>query len=126
MRHRKYPTFTTDRPGEAWYTLVRNLARPGPPHSRERTDQRADDEEGVLQVTIKVSEETRQRTNKCWRGFACVSDPEGIMCAVRSCVRGVLFVDKQKARYCPYEVTFGYSHICSCPIRQEIYTRYGI
>jgi hypothetical protein len=77
-------------------------------------------------VAIEVSEETRQKTEKCWRGFACLSDTGNGPCAVRSCVRGVLFVDKQTASYCPYDVIFGYSHICSCPTRQEIYDRYGV
>jgi hypothetical protein len=77
-------------------------------------------------VAIEVSQKTRQRTDKCWRGFGCLSDPGSVPCAVRSCVRGVLFVDKQTVRYCPYEVTFGYSRICSCPTRQEIYDRYGV
>jgi hypothetical protein len=77
-------------------------------------------------VAIEVSEETRRKTDKCWRGFECLSNPQGVTCAVRSCVRGVLFVDKETVSYCPYEVTFGYSHICSCPTRQEIYDRYDV
>jgi hypothetical protein len=37
-----------------------------------------------------------------------------------------MFVDRPTAGYCPYDVSFGYSHICSCPTRREIYDRYGV
>jgi hypothetical protein len=76
-------------------------------------------------VEFEVSEETRQKTDKCWRGFACLSDgPDGI-CSAKDYVSGVLFVERAAPTYCPYDVTFGYSHICSCPVRREIYERYG-
>jgi hypothetical protein len=77
-------------------------------------------------VALEVSEETREKTTRCWQGFACLLGAEGGPCTVQSCVRGVLFVDKQTAAYCPYDVSFGYSHICSCPTRQEIHDRYGV
>ena len=73
----------------------------------------------------EVSEETRQETDKCWRGFACLSGDEDVICRVRDRVSDVIFVEKTKQTYCPYDVTFGYSHICSCPVRREIYERYG-
>lgn len=78
-----------------------------------------------MDVEIEVSEETRQRTDKCWRGFACLSGDKEFVCPVGDCVGDVLFVERARETYCPYDVTFGYSHICSCPIRREIYERYG-
>lgn len=72
-----------------------------------------------------VAEETRQKTDRCPREFACLSDQGAPCCAVRSSVRGVLFVESEAATHCPYGMGFGYSHICSCPVRWEIYDRYG-
>lgn len=78
-----------------------------------------------MDVKLEVSQEIRQKTDKCWRGFACLSDAEAGVCAVHDHVGGVLFVEKIKQAYCPYDVTFGYSHICACPVRRELFERYG-
>jgi hypothetical protein len=77
-------------------------------------------------MTRDVSEEARKKAEKCQRGFACLSDRKGPRCAVHSSVRGVLFVKNRAADYCPYGMSFGYSHICTCTVRWEIYDRYGI
>lgn len=74
----------------------------------------------------EVSREARQKAEKCQRGFVCLSDGETPCCPVRSSVRGVLFVKNVAAHHCPYGMSFGYSHICSCPVRWEIHDRYGI
>lgn len=79
----------------------------------------------MLQVKLEVSEETRQDTDKCWQSFACLSEDKHQLCRVREYVGGVLFVEKNGQTYCPYDVTFGYSHICSCPVRGEIHKKYG-
>ncbi len=76
-------------------------------------------------VKMKVSEQTLQKAEKCWRGFRCLSAGDGV-CPVHDEVNGVLFVEKKGDAYCPYDVTFGYSHICTCPVRREIYERYDI
>ncbi len=76
-------------------------------------------------MMFEVSAETCQRTEKCWRGFACLSSDEDIICPARDHVNDVLFVERTAQSYCPYDITFGYSHICSCPVRCEIYERYG-
>ena len=79
----------------------------------------------IVTVKLEVSEKTRQKTDKCWRGFACLSNATNGVCAVRDQVGDVLFVEKTRQAYCPYDVTFGYSHICSCPVRHELFERYG-
>lgn len=76
-------------------------------------------------MAIDVSEEARERADKCPRALACLSDQESPRCTVRSSVRGVLFVESATPAHCPYRMSFGYSHICSCPVRWEIYDRYG-
>ncbi len=76
-------------------------------------------------MAMRVSEEARQKTDQCPRGFACLSNGKDPRCPVRSSVRGVLFVEKPTLVHCPYAMSFGYSHICCCPIRWEIYDQYG-
>ena len=76
-------------------------------------------------MSIEVSEGTLQKAEKCWRGYRCLSAEDGV-CPVRDYVSEVLFVERRRDVYCPYDVTFGYSHICTCPVRREIYERYDI
>ena len=78
---------------------------------------------GIAAVEFAVSEETRAKTNTCWRGFACLSVGEDGFCAVRDQVGDVLIVEKTRRTTCPHDVTFGYSHICSCPVRCELFDR---
>lgn len=75
-------------------------------------------------MAMHVSEEARKSTDKCRRGFACLSPHANPGCAVRRSVRDVLFVEKEDAPECSYDMSFGYSHICSCPVRWEIHDRY--
>jgi hypothetical protein len=77
-------------------------------------------------MTREVSKEARQKADKCHHGLACLSNHESPRCAVRSTVRGVLFVKNTAADHCPYGMSFGYSHICTCPVRWEIHDRYGV
>jgi len=77
-------------------------------------------------MTRDVSQEARQKVDKCRQGLACLSKRESPRCPVRSTVRGVLFVKNIAADHCPYGMSFGYSHICTCPVRWEIYDRYGV
>ena len=76
-------------------------------------------------MKFEISEEILQSATKCWRGFTCLSESHNGMCPVRQWVGDVLFVEKTRQEYCPYDVTFGYSHICTCPVRQEIWDRYN-
>lgn len=76
-------------------------------------------------MTKEVSEEARQKAEKCPLGFACLSGEEAPRCVISSSVRGVLFVKSAAADHCPYGMSFGYSYICTCPVRWEIYDRYG-
>jgi hypothetical protein len=77
-------------------------------------------------MTKEVSEEARQKADRCQRGLACLTDGELPRCAIRSSVRGVLFVKSKAADHCPYGTSFGYSYICTCPVRWEIHDHYGI
>lgn len=76
-------------------------------------------------MALEVLGSTRDKADKCWRGFICLSGEESGICVVQYSVSDLLFVERTREGYCPYDVGFGYSHICSCPVRQELYERYG-
>lgn len=98
---------------------------------------------------MKIKEETLEKTTKCTRNFACLNGvdiccevehcisndvlfaeiPKGrdICCEVEHCISNeLLFVKIPNCNLCPYTLDFGGSIVCSCPIRKEIYNKYGV
>jgi len=78
-------------------------------------------------MTIRVSNGTLKRTTKCTCSFQCLKDDVRDVCTVDRCIQDEFcFLKEQKERECPYRTPFGYSYICTCPIRNELYRRYRI
>jgi len=74
-----------------------------------------------------VSEETIKNTQKCHKDFSCLKGQGDDHCAVDSCINGkVHFVECLEKKYCSYQTSFGYGLICHCPVRKEIYNKYGV
>ena len=60
--------------------------------------------------------------DKCSFGRVCRDDAEFAACRVAPAADGaVLFVVELKDPACPYAMSFGDSHICTCPERRRIY-----
>lgn len=48
------------------------------------------------------------------------------LCAVTECVgKEVLFVEKEKNRFCPRKMSFGYETICCCSVRLQRFVAEG-
>ena len=82
-------------------------------------------------MKLKISKETLEKTTKCLRDFQCLdSDKKDIcidMCTIDTFINDVLFLkDRLHDIYCHYKMSFGYSYICNCPTRKEIYEVYKI
>ena len=76
---------------------------------------------------LLVSDEAKQSTKYCPKNFACLNgNPD--LCKVEQCLgKEVLFVTCLQQGHCPYKIPFGFNgHICACPVRKEIYKKYGI
>jgi hypothetical protein len=74
-----------------------------------------------------IREEVRERAPQCQRDLCCIQrDKRGPLCSVKQSVNGVLFVDYGHSIVCHYMLLFGVDDICTCPVRKEIYARYGI
>lgn len=74
---------------------------------------------------IFINEETLKRTIKCPFDFACLKDKNFPKCVVDYSVKNNgVFVKEAIDAMCPYKMTFGYSFICNCPTRYEIYEIY--
>jgi len=76
-------------------------------------------------MELEVSEEVLEKTDKCWHAYKCLAGTRNGMCPARDRIGSILFVEKADPSYCPYHVTFGYSDVCTCPVRREIHARYG-
>ena len=75
----------------------------------------------------EVSSETVGRTSKCHRDLRCLTCEAVPLCAVtRYIPRKVVFVENEGLRRCEYRMPFGYGFVCWCPVREELYTRYGV
>lgn len=62
----------------------------------------------------------------CPHKYACLSAKTRHVCKVVDTTRISVFV-KSDGRPCPFRHSFGVSHkLCTCPVRYELYARYGI
>ncbi len=77
-------------------------------------------------MNIKVDDNIIQKTTKCRKNFSCLSG-ENPFCTVESCIeKEIHFIKCFSNEPCNYRVHFGYSYVCICPVRKELYNRYKI
>jgi hypothetical protein len=81
-----------------------------------------------VEMPIKIGEDIRQQTTKCKYDFACLSDERHDLCKVTSSVASkVVLTDCVDRLPCAYCILFGASlAVCTCPVRNELYNRFGI
>ena len=76
-------------------------------------------------MKIKIKSKTIKNTTKCNQNLACLENPD-IVCEVENCIQdGVCFVKYDASKNCNYMIPYGYSYICTCPTRAEIYYKYS-
>jgi hypothetical protein len=77
---------------------------------------------------LMVSEVVLKETTQCQTGFQCLSSVGKDLCPVEKPKRGsILLIKKKVYTSCPYMISFGISsHICKCPTRKDIFSRYNI
>lgn len=78
-----------------------------------------------VELKFEISKKTVKSAVKCPRDFQCLNDPKFKLCPVESYVKGVgCFLKNSYKRNCPYKSSFGYSQVCKCPVRCEIFEKY--
>ncbi len=76
---------------------------------------------------IKVNPEILKNTTECKKDFSCLSGNRTDLCKVELNVNDKIhFVKCLSDEPCDYKKSFGYSFICICPVRKELYNRYNI
>jgi hypothetical protein len=78
-------------------------------------------------MDIRISDDVIEQATKCGRVFSCLSGSLEGSCKVRKYVADeVLLVDNGRGEACAYLRVLGRSQMCLCPVRKEIYRRYGV
>jgi len=76
---------------------------------------------------MEIENEIQRETTRCKKDFNCLKNEGTNCCKVMNCVNDkVHFVNYTSKDYCGYKMTFGYSDICTCPIRKEIFSKYAL
>jgi len=76
---------------------------------------------------IQINEEYLKNTTKCKKDFSCLSGKRKDLCKVELNVEDKIhFVKCMSREPCSYRISFGYSFVCLCPVRKELFNRYNI
>ncbi|MDP2845570.1 MAG: hypothetical protein Q8N79_05800 [Candidatus Methanoperedens sp.] len=78
-------------------------------------------------MNLKIREEILKSATKCKKDFSCLSGERKDLCKVELCIGDKLhFIKCMNSNPCSYRTTFGYSFVCTCPVRKELYIRYNL
>jgi hypothetical protein len=77
-------------------------------------------------MDLEINKSTIKSTTKCEKSFRCLNGDKKGLCDVEFIAPDqIAFVRCSDIEDCNYRMNFGYSHICNCPVRKEIYKRYN-
>jgi len=82
---------------------------------------------------MEIDEEILKKTTKCPYNFECLNDLKSNYKSEGSCINNVknfvseklIFVNCSNSS-CSYFMTFGYSVVCNCPTRMEIFIKHKV
>jgi len=73
---------------------------------------------------MEVDKMVLVKTRQCKKNFGCLKDDQ-VFCKADSFVNNeILFVKCLNNHDCSYKMKFGFSNVCHCPTRIEIYKIY--
>ncbi|MDD5616939.1 MAG: hypothetical protein PHH85_12155 [Candidatus Methanoperedens sp.] len=76
---------------------------------------------------MKIDDDIIKNTNRCKKNHSCLSGDATDTCKVEMCVGDkVHFIKCNNENTCNYKIPFGYSFVCTCPVRKEIYKMYRV
>lgn len=78
-------------------------------------------------MKFSISPDILNNTTRCRSNFSCLDEKQACLCEIESSLdNNILFVKPRKPTgyLCNYIMSFGYSYICKCPTRNEIYFCY--
>lgn len=76
-------------------------------------------------MKMEIDEKTVSETNRCPSNLDCLNNSKHVFCKVEYCCDNeVHFIKCVNNQDCNYKSSFGYSTLCNCPIRKEIFKKY--
>jgi hypothetical protein len=77
-------------------------------------------------MEFKIRKAILNETDKCGEKFSCLSGKNECLCEVEDSLDNkIIFIKPIHDNLCDYRMSFGYSHVCNCPTRKEIYKLYN-
>jgi hypothetical protein len=78
-------------------------------------------------MEIQISGDIVEQATRCEKAFSCLTGNLEGSCRVTKYVADeVLFVEDGDDEACTYLRVFVSARLCLCPVRKEIYKRYGV
>ena len=76
-------------------------------------------------MKYNINEDIINSTIECNSNFSCLSEDTKCFCEIADRFGEVIFVNHDDSKIiCKYRMPFGYSSVCHCPTRKEIYNQY--
>jgi hypothetical protein len=77
-------------------------------------------------MKYEVDEAIIKSATRCKRDHACLKDTDAVLCEVDPCLmHRVYFINSEYEESCPYMRLLNDAPVCICPVRMEIFDRYG-
>jgi hypothetical protein len=81
----------------------------------------------MILKTLAINEEIIKKTTRCTKKLSCLAGDRDDLCKVEFCVEEKIhFIKCLDKQPCNYRIPFGYSHVCICPVRKELYNKYKV
>jgi hypothetical protein len=77
-------------------------------------------------MKYEIDDAIIKATTKCEKNHVCLESADPLYCSVEHCLmHRIYYVKCLYEGSCPYKETLDQSTICTCPVRKEIFNRYG-
>ncbi len=75
---------------------------------------------------MEIDEKIIENATKCEKHFACLNNKHHKCCEIHICITDEICVIRhdEAKNSCNYCTCSGYSQVCHCPVRVEIYNKY--
>jgi hypothetical protein len=79
-------------------------------------------------MDLKLTDEILKQASNCPKNHRCLSNQQDGRCRVYYSIEEIpfLMIKNQRDEYCPYTFVYGEKRFCTCPVKIELYHRYGI
>jgi hypothetical protein len=78
-------------------------------------------------MDVEISEDILKQAGACKKDFSCLTGDREKFCEIEECLPDTIYFLKcLNEETCSYAIPYGSSYYCMCPVRRELYKRYGV